>query len=321
MQNYCDVLTFGETMIIFQSDQIGSLENVASMSPKIGGAESNFAIGLARLGESVEWISKLGNDSFGSLILKRVRGEGVITQHVQISNEGPTGLLFKEQITPEKMNVYYYRKNSAASFMSKDIIKDVSFENLKFLHVTGITPALGDSCYELTKHAIQLAKQHGVKIIFDPNIRFKLWSKEKAFEVLHEMNKLADYVLIGEEEARFLTKLQEPLEMCEKLCMDCDKIIVLKYGADGCYVYNGQLHHVPGFSVKAVVDAVGAGDAFAAGFTHGLLQGKELIDCAKIGNAMGALVIQQYGDIEGLPRKEVIYEILENGFENSDVIR
>ena len=321
MKSHCDVLTIGETMIIFQSNQIGSLENMASMSPKIGGAESNFAIGLARLGESVEWISKLGNDSFGSLILKRVRGEGVRTNYVDFSDEGPTGLLFKEQITAEKMNVYYYRKHSAASYMSKEILKNVSFESLKFLHVTGITPALSNSCYELIMHAIQLAKEHGVKIIFDPNIRFKLWSKEKAYEVLHKIVALSDYILVGKEEASFLTKQQDPLAMCKKLDTEQHKISVLKYGADGCYVYDGRLHHIPGFSVKTIVDTVGAGDAFAAGFTHGLLQNRDILDCAKIGNAMGALVIQQYGDIEGLPTKDVLYAFLENSNETVDVIR
>lgn len=316
-----DVLTIGETMVIFQSNQIGSLENVTSMSPKIGGAESNFAIGLARLGESVEWISQLGNDSFGSLILKRVRGEGVFNNHVVFSDKGPTGLLFKEQITPEKMNVYYYRKHSAASHMTKDILNNVSFENLKFLHVTGITPALSDSCYELTMKAIQLAKEQGAKIIFDPNIRFKLWSKEKAFRVLNEISALSNYVLIGEEEAFFLTNLKEPLEMCKKLDKNHDKVIVLKCGSGGSYVFDGQLYHVPSFPVKTVVDPVGAGDAFAAGFTHGLLQDRDIINCAKIGNAMGALVIQQFGDIEGLPTKDVLYEFLENGSETSDVVR
>ena len=321
MQAYRDVLTIGETMVIFQSHQLGSIENIASMSLKIGGAESNFAIGLARLGESVEWISQLGKDSFGSLILKRVRGEGVQTNHVVFSDIGPTGLLFKEQITTDMMNVYYYRKDSAASHMTKEIVNNVSFENLKFLHVTGITPALSDSCYELTMHAIQLAKQQGAKIIFDPNIRFKLWSKEKAYKVLHEISALSDYILVGGEEASFLTNLQEPLEMCEKLKTKYDQVIVLKCGETGCYVYDGELYHVPGFPVKAVVDTVGAGDAFAAGFTHGLLQGRNMKECAKIGNAMGAFVIQQFGDIEGLPTKEVLYAFLENGKETSDVIR
>ncbi|PYF05223.1 5-dehydro-2-deoxygluconokinase [Ureibacillus chungkukjangi] len=321
MQMHRDVLTIGETMVIFQSNQIGSLENITSVSPKIGGAESNFAIGLARLGESVEWISQLGNDSFGSLILKRVRGEGVYNNHVVFSDKGPTGLLFKEQITTEKMNVYYYRKQSAASYMTKEILNNVPFESLKYLHVTGITPALSDSCYELTMHAIRLAKHHGVKIIFDPNIRFKLWSKDKAFKVLHEISALSDYVLIGDEEAYFLTNLQDPLEMCKKLDVNNDKVIVLKCGANGSYVYDGQLSHVPGYPVKTVVDAVGAGDAFAAGFTHGLLQGTDIINCAKIGNAMGALVIQQFGDIEGLPTKDVLYAFLENDNETSDVVR
>ncbi|WP_346234409.1 sugar kinase [Lysinibacillus telephonicus] len=320
MQPIRDVLTIGETMVIFQSNQIGSLENTTSIFPKIGGAESNFAIGLARLGETVEWISKLGNDSFGSLILKRIKGEGVITNNTIFSDEGPTGLLFKEQITPDQLNVYYYRKNSAASFMSKELLDNISFENLKFLHVTGITPALSKSCYELTMQAIKLAKQNNVKIIFDPNIRFKLWSKERAFQVLHEIALLSDYILIGEEEAIFLTNLTDRLAMCKSLYSQSNKVIVLKCGADGAYVFNGQLHHVPGFPVKTIVDPVGAGDAFDAGFTHGLLQGKELIECARIGNAMGALVIQQYGDIEGLPTSDVLYRFLENRIE-TDVIR
>ncbi len=320
MQTNRDVLTIGETMIIFQSNQIGSFENAPSLHPKIGGAESNFAIGLARLGESVEWISQLGNDSFGSLILKKIRGEGVITKNTTFTNKGPTGLLFKEQITPDQINVYYYRQHSAASLMSKELLNNISFENLKFLHVTGITPALSESCHELTIESIKLAKQNNTKVIFDPNIRFKLWSKEKAFKVLHEIVALSDYILVGEEEAIFLTKLKDRLAICKSLRGNSNKIIVLKCGAEGAFVYNGQLQHVPGFPVKTVVDPVGAGDAFDAGFTHGLLQGNNLIECAKIGNAMGSLVIQQYGDIEGLPTSDVLYRFLENQIK-TDVIR
>ncbi|MBQ0140204.1 MAG: sugar kinase [Kurthia sp.] len=317
-----EVVTIGETMMIFQTTQVGNLEDFNAIQQKIGGAESNYSIGLARLGHSVKYMSRVGGDPFGKKILKTIRAEGVDVSEVKVIESARTGLLFKEQKYHHKMNIYYYRDESAASKMSIHDLPVDFFENVCYFHVTGITPAISDSCRELIFSAIQFAKESGAKIIFDPNLRFKLWSKEQAFQTLNKIVELSDYILAGEEEATFLTNEEEEQQMCKALSRgDASKVIILKRGERPSLIFeNGRITEVPTQRVNTILDSVGAGDAFAAGFTHGLLLNKSLVESVNFGNYLGACVIQQYGDIEGLPTLNELDELIENK-SNTDVLR
>lgn len=316
------IATIGETMIIFQTMQLGNLEDFNSVQQKIGGAESNYAIGLARLGHCVKYMSRIGGDPFGKKIKKAIRSEGVDVSEVKVIENARTGLLFKEQKYQHKMNIYYYRENSAASQMSTADLPSNFFEGVQYFHVTGITPAISESCKELIFSAIQLAKKNGVKIIFDPNIRFKLWTKEQAFQTLNQLVELSNYILAGEEEAEFLTNENDEKQMCKALSRgQAEKVVVLKRGERPTLIFaNEQFTEVPTQKVKTVLDSVGAGDAFAAGFTHGLILNKSLAESVNFGNLLGACVIQQYGDIEGLPTLQDLNDLIENK-SNTDVLR
>ncbi len=297
-----EVLTIGETMVIFQPLQVGNLEDNVPIQQRIGGAESNFAIGLSRLGHDVKYITRLGNDPFGKRILKTLLAERVDVSDVTLVDGERTGLLFKEQKLPDLMNVNYYRENSAASRMNMEQLTPKAFEGVKFLHVTGITPAISQSCRELIFEAIKQAKRYGVRITFDPNLRFKLWPKQLAFEVLNEIARQADYLLVSEEEGRFLTNETDVLAICQKLAVAPHQVVVMKCGDKPTILYTQQEWcEIETFHVAKIVDSVGAGDGFAAGFTHGLLTNVPLKECVNIGNFIGSRVIQQYGDIEGLP--------------------
>ena len=150
-----EIITIGESMIMMVADQSDSLQFVTSYSRKIAGAESNVAIGLARLGHEAGWISALGEDPFGRYIRNTIRGEGVDTSQVVFSQEYPTGLLVKELNEIGDPNVYYYRKGSAASFVKPDILKEQYFNDAKLLHITGIFPAVSAGCYETIIRAIR----------------------------------------------------------------------------------------------------------------------------------------------------------------------
>ncbi|WP_153723021.1 sugar kinase [Sporosarcina cascadiensis] len=316
-----DVFTFGESMVIFQTHDIGNLEDLPQIFQKVGGAESNFATGLSRLGHQVSYMSKIGNDPFGRRILKSIRAEGIDASHIKVTKDAPTGLLFKEQKFSNAMNVYYYRKNSAASRMTKEDLPKSIFKDLKYLHITGVTPALSDTCRELVFEAIEFARQNDVKVIFDPNLRFKLWDKEEAFTVLNDIAKRSDYILAGIEEASFLTNQTEIQDIFRTLQTNANQIIVIKRGSDSTLVYeNGNNMEIPVVHVDKIVDPVGAGDAFAAGFVHGLLLNNRLDQCVRYGNVLGSRVIQQHGDVEGLPSLEELNEELDNKF-ISDVRR
>ncbi len=169
-----EVVTFGETMVLFQPNDMLPLEYVHEFEKQIGGAESNVAIGLQRLGHSVGWFSKLGKDLFGNYILKCIRGEGVDVSACLYSEEAPTGVFFKEKRSPENVHVYYYRKDSAASLITPEEINREYIANAKILHVTGITPALSESCREAVFEAMDIAKRNGFRILSSaPELAFK----------------------------------------------------------------------------------------------------------------------------------------------------
>lgn len=313
-----EVVTFGESMVLFSGDRELPLEYVHQFHKQMAGAESNVAIGLARLGHSAGWFSKLGQDPFGRYILQSVRGQGVDTSRCTYTDAAPTAVFFKERKTAGKTQVYYYRQGSAASLMTKEDLDESYIAQAKILHVTGITPALSQSCYELTLHAMDVAKRHQVAVVFDPNIRWKLWTRETAKARLTELAGKADYILPGLDEGEFLAGRPEPEEIAGFFLKLGAKGVIVKLGKDGAYYQSStERGHVPAIPVQEV-DPVGAGDGFAAGFISGLLRRDSLADAVLRANAVGAIVVGVRGDTEGLPNEEELQSILsgQTGYQN-----
>ena len=302
-----DVVTFGETMVLFVPQSNGPLRFVSQFSKTIGGAESNVAIALARLGHKVSWLSRLGNDEFGLFIRNYIRGEGVDTSKVIIDSERPTAVFFKERRAFGDPKVYYYRKNSAASSLSPSDIKEEFIRKAKYLHITGITAALSESAREAVHSAITIAKENGVKIVFDPNIRLKLWNKEKAREELMKIAIRSDIVLPGLDEGEILTGETVPEKIAAALLQGSCQTVVIKLGAKGAYcATRSNSEYVPGYLVETIIDTAGAGDGFAAGFLSGQLRGLSLVDSVRLANRIGAFALSSEGDVEGYPNWEEI---------------
>lgn len=301
-----DVVTIGETMVLFTPND-GLIKYANEYSRKFGGAESNFAIGLTRLDHQVGWISAVGEDEFGKGMLAFIKGEGVDVSEVKIDPQAPTGLYFKEIRNSSDIRIQYYRKGSAASQLSKKDLNEGYLAKFKYLHISGITPALSESCAEMIFEAIKLAKKNGLEIVFDPNLRKKLWSEQRARNVLLQIAKEADIVLPGIAEGEFLFGETNPEKLGQLFLNHGARIVVLKVGAEGAYFFtNEESALVPGFKVDSVVDPVGAGDGFAAGFMSGMLDGLTLNEAVQRGNAVGAIVTTVNGDVEGLPERREI---------------
>lgn len=306
-----EIVTFGESMVLFNPDTTGPLRYVHNFNKSIAGAESNVAIALARLGHHVGWFSKIGDDEFGRYIKAIIRGEGVDVSRVVTDPHNNTGLLFKERFAHVNPNVYYYRKNSAASNM---VIKDLDFDYIKsskILHVTGITLALSPSARETVFKAVEFAKANNVLVSFDPNIRLKLWRIEEARPTLLEMAKLADIIFPGQDEGRLLLGTEDPKEIArEFLDMGC-KIVAVKLGKEGCYLAKQEEDEfVTGYIVEKPEDTVGAGDGFAAGFLSGVLQNFSLRGCGQLANAVGAMATLVRGDMEGFPTLQQVQRFM-----------
>ena len=312
-----DVITIGDAMITFNPEATGPMRYVSSFERKVGGAELNVAIGCARLGLDTGWISRLGNDEFGRYIYNFVRGEGIDVSQVKLEDGYPTSLNFKEIMEDGSGRTFYYRTNSPTSTLTIDSLDEAYFKNTKILHITGVFPAVDQAKnIELVKYTASLAKKHGVKVSFDPNIRLKLWSREQARAALQEYLPFVDIFLTGVEEAELLLGVTAPAEIIEKSKAYGISYVAIKQGEKGSIGYhNGQTIEAPPVKAKKVVDTVGAGDGFDAGFIYGVLNEWPLEKILHFANTIGSMVVSVSGDNEGLPYlEEVMIQLGEKEF-------
>lgn len=303
-----EILAFGEAMTMFVADTPGPLAEVEHFHRRIAGADTNVAIGLARLGFPVGWLSRVGADSFGDFIRHTLEAEGLDCRHLTSDPAHPTGLLFKARAEGgADPRVEYFRRGSAASRLSPDDALSVDFGALRHLHATGIPPAVSTSCRELSWHMLDNARAAGASISFDPNLRPSLWASEAEMrETLNAMAARADWVLPGLAEGRRLTGLETPHDIAGYYLDRGARAVIIKLGPEGSY-YRGTLagreesFTQAGFPVAEVVDTVGAGDGFAVGVVSALLDGLSPRGAVRRGNLIGARAVQVVGDMEGLP--------------------
>ncbi|ANY65050.1 2-dehydro-3-deoxygluconokinase [Paenibacillus sp. BIHB 4019] len=300
-----DIITFGESMALFMPQEHKAIERATTLEQGFGGAESNVAIGLSRLGSSVGWFGALGNDPFGRIILKTLRGEGVDVSRVRLSEEAPTGMMFRETVAG-RMAVHYYRKHSAASRMEPEHLDEAYIQGAKLLHVTGITAALSENCRRTVRRAIDIAKDAGVKVSFDPNLRLKLWSIEEAREVLLPFAADADYFLPGWDELMLLYST-DSYDVVKQKLLELNAVKIIKGKDDATIVLDGSEETaVPFYKADKVIDTVGAGDGFCAGFLAGIMKGMTPVEAVKLASINGSLVVQMRGDWEALPEWSVV---------------
>ena len=307
MNSTFDVVTFGETMVLCAPAERGTLEYASAYHASIGGAESNSAVGLTRLGHSVCWVSRIGCDPFGSRILKTLRGEGIDVSRVETS-DAPTGIMFKEPGPGNTTRIFYYRRQSAASTMRIE-----SFESLqaRYLFVTGITPTLSDSNCKLTFELVDKFRAAGTKIAFDPNMRFRLWSADEARSVFLELARKSDVLIPSLVEAEILTGRKEEESMLDELLKLGPAQVVVKAGDKGAwYADYAERGFCPCYSVPEI-DPVGAGDAFCAGLVSALLDGKTLREAVERGAALDAFCVSTFGDYQGLPTRPELEAFME----------
>ncbi|PAD34705.1 sugar kinase [Terribacillus saccharophilus] len=301
------ILTIGEPMALFVAEQEGLLDDAERFSRFIAGAEVNFSIGMSRLGHQVTYVTQLGLDPFGRNIHKFLRKNKIDTTYVSYEPAFVTGMQWKQKVKSGDPEVFSARKNSAASHMDKKLIKKIKWADYDHLHLTGIPPALSESCRELVYQMMKEAKENGLQVSFDPNLRPGLWpDKQEMALVINELASQADIIFPGIAEGRQLTGKTDVLDIAAYYHEAGVPTVVLKLGAEGAFTscMDGTQFYTEGFPVKKVVDTVGAGDGFAVGVVSGLLEGLEMPDSIARGAAIGALAVMSPGDNDGLPNRE-----------------
>ncbi|MGG5252728.1 sugar kinase [Neobacillus sp. SM06] len=308
-----DVITFGEAMAMFMANQPGFLHENKQFTLELAGAETNVAIGLARIGLRVGWVSKVGNDALGKFIMERLKNENVDIEQVSIDDHHPTGFQLKSKVVKGDPEVQYFRKGSAASHLQISDFNAMYFLSAKHLHMTGIPLAISEQARSYAKYTLAFMKNNGRTVSFDPNLRPSLWSsKEEMVEQINAVAFRANYVLPGIAEGEVLTGFSDPRDIASFYLEKGVELVVIKLGEEGAF-YKTTLAEgvVQGFKVKEVLDTVGAGDGFAVGVISGLLENLSIKDAVIRGNAIGSLAVQSPGDNDGYPTYIQLHKYIE----------
>jgi 2-dehydro-3-deoxygluconokinase len=311
-----DVVTLGEALVALVADEGRPLSAAGTFTPFVAGAEANVAMGLARLDRSVAYIGRVGEDGLGQMVRTGLRGAGIDVRWLTSDPGAPTGALARDRRSFPPCEVVYLRRGSAASRLDADDVAAAgeAITGARWLHLTGITPALSESCRAAVRTALKFARAGSVRVSLDVNLRRRLWSDREATPVLEELAQQCDVVIAGEDEAVLLCGSPDPAVLAERFGVEA----VVKLGERGAIGCRGdEVAEAPGIAVTAV-DVVGAGDAFTAGYLDALLDGASLAEALRRANACGAIAVSAVGDATGLPTRAELQRVLAGG---GDVVR
>lgn len=302
-----DLVTIGETMVVLTPGGAVPLDRAEGLAVGVGGAETNVAGYLARLGHHALWVGRVGDDPFGRLVVRHVAEAGVDVRAVHVDPDAPTGLYVKDP-APGGTRVHYYRAGSAASRLDRTVLDDPRLTGARVLHLSGITAALSGSCRTLVEHAVTRRPLAGALVSFDVNHRPGLWPAALAGPVLHRLADRADLVFVGLDEARTLWGVEDPDDV-RRLLPGPDTVVV----KDGPVAATALPRHGPATVVPAlpvtVVEPVGAGDAFAAGYLAALLRDLDPAARLRWGHLLAAHALRVPGDTAPVPAADRLAEL------------
>lgn len=298
------LVTLGETMGLIVQSTPGVPRNGEPMTFGIGGSESNVAIGVRRLGVPATWIGRVGDDPAGAMIVRELRAERV--EAVATVDPAPTGLMIRWRPAAQRGRVEYYRRASAGAQLCEADVPDAAVSAAGVFHASGITLALGPDPAAAVARGLAVAREARVPVSFDLNFRRALWSEAAAAPALTEAVGWADIVFAGVDEAAIVAGTRDPLQAALALEQLGPRQVLIKLGADGCLArIDGSTYEVPAPRVS-VLDTVGAGDAFAAGYLADLMLGAEPAQRLATAVAAGAWAVTVSGDWEGMPDRRAL---------------
>jgi 2-dehydro-3-deoxygluconokinase len=313
-----DVVTFGEAMVRLSPPHSQRLEQARSLDVNVGGAELNVAVGVTRFGMKSAWVSKLPKNGLGYMIRDRAQEFGVDCSHIVWSDKGRAGIYFVEfGASPRASSVLYDRGSSAISMVQPgEIDWPKIFSGSKHFHLSGITPALSASSAETTVEALNAAKKAGCTVSYDLNYRKKLWAPADAKKIQEPMMANVDILITTEEDTNVVFGIKEKdyETVAEKLAQTFKfKIVAITLREDLSVLRNnwtaiayqdGKIFKDRKYEVE-IVDRVGAGDSFTAGFLYGWIKDKDIQKGVQYGNAFAALKHTVPGDFNWNTLEEV----------------
>jgi 2-dehydro-3-deoxygluconokinase len=300
-----DLVTLGEVLLRLSIPSPARFETAHQLDVQIGGAEANVAAACARLGARTAWLSALPTNAWGDRVIQELRGHGVDCTYVRRTDDARMGTYFLEYgVPPRPIRVLYDRRESAFARLGANELDWRPVREARLVHVSGVTAALGDGGRALVRRAVAEARE----VSFDVNYRATLWSPEAARAFIDEILPVVRYLFLGEAEARTVFGLDgAPQAMLEALGrLAPNAVVTLLRGADGCLTLDGGRVLVPQRRhTVAMVDPIGAGDAFVAGFLWATLAGRSREDAVEAGTAVAALKCSIWGDIARITPRDV----------------
>ena len=312
-----EIVTIGETMVLlYGEDTTAPLRFGERLKLDFAGADSNFAIAMSRLGYSSAWISRLGEEPLGDLVLNAIAREGVDVSQVIRDPTRNTGLYLKHHNATGVTRIQYYRRGSAASNLQPDDLSPDHFRDTRLVHLNGMTFALSESCARTMRRAVELTLDSGAMISLDLNLRLQLWSIESAREAIGPVIQKSSAIFGTEEEFLDYFGVSDIDEALGAAVALGPRIAAAKMGPDGAVaLVDGLRFAHGGYNAPAVVDVVGAGDGFDAGFLASYLRGLSPYECLRRANLCGACAVATPGDFQGYPTLEEMERLLERSQE------
>lgn len=306
------VLLIGEPMELLLAEEEGALSDVTRFRASVSGAEMNVAVGLARLGLCPRYMTRLGDDPRASRIRRFMQDNGIADDLIITDPAHLTGAMMKSKADPGKHEIYYFRQDSAASFLCEEDVDRLDLSDIRAVHFTGIFPSISESAARAARRLIKRARENEITVVFDPNLRCQLWdSSPETLALINEFAADSDVFLPSLKEAETLCGLSDPEEIAEHYLALGTKKVVVKLGKQGAY-YRSHVESgiAPTFQADAVVDTAGAGDGFAAGLISGICEEIPLGEAVFRANAVGSMQIQNASDNAGLPTLEQLREYM-----------
>lgn len=311
-----DLVTLGEALFGFIGTNPRSIDSTDRWLSAVVGAETNVAIGVSRLGHQTAFIGRVGDDGLGRSIARNLLADRVDISGLIVDREASTGTLIRNLRPIGSAEVIYHRKGSAGSRVGVSDIDSEQIESARWLHVSGITPALSESASAAVYRAVDIAVDHGVTVSLDVNHRSSLWDAGSAVETLLPLIARSDVVMATSDEVGMLvgTDTTDPALLAQSLRgLGCGTGIV-KLGADGAVACDRSQNMIAsrGIPVPSPADTVGAGDAFDAGFIAASLDDADVSEALRWGNAAGAISITGIGDTYASPTRNELLRLLED---------
>ena len=315
-----DVVTIGETMLRFSPDGFSRWDQAESLQVHVGGSESNTAVGLARLGMRVCWLSRLTDNDFGRRISRTIAGQGVDTQHVVWTKEDRVGTYYYEEGSPPRSSRVIYDRAASAftQFAAAQLPVNVFVPgNAKVLHLTGISLALGEKTRDLIHEAVKQARRAGWLISFDLNYRAKLWAPEVARKHCKTLFDEADIAFIPARDAAIMSGIRSSDDPRELLSALTDqrggRLTVTTMGPQGSAAKVNDDDCIEPITPVQPIGRLGGGDAFAAGFLYGWLTYQDMRTAMKWATACAALKYSIPGDLPLFQKSEVEAQVCRPG--------